>query len=213
MNKIFVNNIGDLSEAQRASYYHFLSNGISEELLNFPNPFSSKIRIFGGKKLSCLVYLYLNDLKLKGPNYSLEVCLKRDLTYSIQLYIPSEYSYLIDQNSDITFLNKKFSQKKIRIKQDLFFGEIPLITEEGTFVINGCERIVISQIIRSPGIYFRKEFGNVRKTIYTATLISNKGLWTKFILDQIENENLRDISKTNVNSTQERIYIKLNEYK
>lgn len=213
MNKIFVNNIGDLSEAQRASYYHFLSNGISEELLNFPNPFSSKIRIFGGKKLSCLVYLYLNDLKLKGPNYSLEVCLKRDLTYSIQLYIPCEYSYLIDQNSDITFLNKKFSQKKIRIKQDLFFGEIPLITEEGTFVINGCERIVISQIIRSPGIYFRKEFGNVRKTIYTATLISNKGLWTKFILDQIENENLRDISKTNVNSTQERIYIKLNEYK
>ena len=53
---------------------------------------------------------------------------------------------------------------KVRIKQDLFFGEIPLITEEGTFVINGCERIVISQIIRSPGVYFRKEFGTIRKT-------------------------------------------------
>ena len=64
MNKIFVNNIGDLSEAQRASFYRFLSNGISEELTNFPNPFSAKIRILKGKKLPCLVYLYLNDLKI-----------------------------------------------------------------------------------------------------------------------------------------------------
>ena len=107
MNKIFVNNIGDLSEAQRASYYRFLSNGISEELLNFPNPFSAKIRILSGKKIPCLVYLYLNDLKLKGPTYSLETCLKRDLTYSIQLYIPCEYSYSLEQNYETSQLNKK----------------------------------------------------------------------------------------------------------
>ena len=93
MDKIFVNNIGDLSEAQRASFYRFLSHGISEELLNFPNPFSAKIRVTSKKKVPCLVYLYLNDLKLKGPNYNLETCLKRNMTYSIQLYIPSEYSY------------------------------------------------------------------------------------------------------------------------
>ena len=191
MNKIFVNNIGDLSEAQRASFYRFLATGISEELLNFPNPFLAKIRILGGKKQPCLVYLYLNDIKLKGPNYSLDNCLKRDMTYSIQLYIPAEYSYAIDQISDLNFRengNEKVIRqtkiRKIRIKQDIFFGEIPLITEEGTFIINGCERIVISQIIRSPGVYFRKEYLTNRKTIYTATIISNKGPWTKFILDQ-----------------------------
>jgi len=191
MNKIFVNNIGDLSEAQRASFYRFLANGISEELLNFPNPFLAKLRILGGKKQQCFVYLYLNDIKLKGPNYSLENCLERDMTYSIQLYIPAEYSYPIDQVIDSNIRensNEKIVRqnkiRKLRIKQDIFFGEIPLITEEGTFIINGCERIVISQIIRSPGVYFRKEYLTNRKTIYTATIISNKGPWTKFILDQ-----------------------------
>jgi len=216
MNKIFVNNIGDLSEAQRASFYRFLSKGISDELLNFPNPFSAKIRVLGKKKVACLVYLYLNDLKLKGPNYSLDTCLKRDITYSIQLFIPSEYSYSLESNSDLSYLIEKnikiTNQKKIRIKQDLFFGEIPLITEEGTFIINGCERIVISQIIRSPGIYFRKEFGAIRKTIYTATIISNKGLWTKFILDQPEEKN-KILNKVNLNSSKDRIYIKLNDFK
>ena len=62
------------------------------------------------------------------------------------------------------------------------------MTEEGTFILNGCERVIISQIIRSPGVYFRKEFGLGRKVIYTATLISNKGLWTKIILDQKEDK-------------------------
>ena len=235
MDKIFVNNIGDLSEAQRASFYRFLSHGISEELLNFPNPFSAKIRVTSKKKVPCLVYLYLNDLKLKGPNYNLETCLKRNMTYSIQLYIPSEYSYSIESKADIAFFNQKLIEKngtekskkspinsnnnnknelkKLIIKQDLFFGEIPLITEEGSFVINGCERIVISQIIRSPGIYFRKEFGAIHKTIYTATIISNKGLWTKFILDQAESEKKKQ-KKTGINlNIKDRIYIKLNDFK
>ena len=215
MNKIFVNNIGDLSEAQRASFYRFLAKGISDELINFTNPFSAKIRVLGRKKVTCLVYLYLNDLKLKGPNYNLDTCLKRDMTYSIQLFIPCEYSYSLESNSELSLLSEKTNNKnkikKIRIKQDLFFGEIPLITEEGTFIINGCERIVISQIIRSPGIYFRKEFGAIRKTIYTATIISNKGLWTKFILDQAD-ESKKDLS-LKLNPTKDRIYIKLNDFK
>ena len=224
MNKIFVNNIGDLSEAQRASYYRFLSHGISEELLSFPNPFSAKIRVTTKKKVSCLVYLYLNDLKLKGPNYNLETCLKRNMTYSIQLFIPAEYAYPVESKADIQFFNEKLHAlknslkkstpklNKVRIKQDLFFGEIPLITEEGTFIINGCERIVISQIIRSPGIYFRKEFGAIRKTIYTATIISNKGLWTKFILDQSEIQRKKKTSHNGLN-LKDRIYIKLNDFK
>ena len=60
------------------------------------------------------------------------------------------------------------------------------MTNNATFIISGCERIIISQIIRSPGIYFRKEFGTTRKPIYTATIISNRGVWTKIILDSVE---------------------------
>ena len=235
MNKIFVNNIGDLAEAQRASFYRFLSLGISEELINFPNPFITRIRISGRKKLPCLVYLYPNEIKLKGPNTSLDNCLKRDLSYAIQLYIPAEYSYYTEPKMDVfsqeeiktTEENvsgklssksaKLFKDKNIRIKQDIFFGEIPLMTEEGTFVISGCERIVISQIIRSPGIYFRKEFGTKRKTIYTATVISNKGLWTRFFLDTNEKKvkkKEKDTSEKNLeNIGKDRIYMRLNDYK
>eukprot|EP01041_Mallomonas_annulata_P000021 gene21-24_t len=193
MNKIFVNNIGDLSEAQRASYYRFLINGISEELVNFPNPFFAKIKIFGRKKIACLVYIYPNEIKLKGPQFTINNCLRRDMTYAIQLYIRGEYSYYTDHKNDFISnesyneikLSKRKKIKTVRVAQDIFFGEIPLMTEEGTFIVSGCERIVISQIIRSPGIYFRKEFAS-RKTLYTATIISNKGLWTKFTLDQEE---------------------------
>jgi DNA-directed RNA polymerase subunit beta len=213
MNKLFVNNIGDLAEAQRASFYRFLSLGISEELLNFPNPFIAKIRTFGRKKTPCLVYLYPNEIKLKGPNFSIDTCLKRDMSYSIQLYIRGEYSYSNDTNN----LNdvKTVKSKKIRVKQDIFFGEIPLMTEEGTFLISGCERVIISQIIRSPGVYFRKEFNISRKTIYTATIISNKGLWTKFILDQKELKKLKKNDENNLllKENKDRIYIKLADFK
>jgi DNA-directed RNA polymerase subunit beta len=82
-------------------------------------------------------------------------------------------------------LSRSIKRHKLKeyVLNKISFGEIPLMTEEGTFIVNGCERIVISQIIRS-GIYFRKEFGTKRKTVYTATIISNKGLWTKFVLDK-----------------------------
>nr|AIM52769.1 DNA-directed RNA polymerase subunit beta [Ochromonas sp. CCMP1393] len=228
MNKIFLNNIGDLGEAQRASYYRFLSKGISEELINFPNPFISKIKVptrTQKRALSCLVYLYTNDIKLKGPTFSIDLSLKRDTSYSIQLYVPGEYSYSFDERLDIKkgenliaineennyalnsfSKNSKSNIKKIRIKQDIFFGEIPLMTEEGTFIINGCERVIISQIIRSPGVYFRKEFGTTRKVIYTATVISNKGLWTKFVLDEKTNRETKKVDR-------DRIYIKLNDFK
>ena len=221
MNKIFINNIGDLAEAQRASFYRFLSFGISEELVYFPNPFVTKIRVSARKKLPCLVYLYTNEIKLKGPNLTLQTCLKRDLSYAIQLYVPGEYSYSLEPKSFETFneKNKKekglkeIKKKEIRIKQDIFFGEIPLMTEEGTFILNGCERIVISQIIRSPGIYFRKEYGTRRKTIYTATIISNKGLWTKIFLDQKLKRKLEPGEIDSKHIGKDRIYMKLNEYK
>lgn len=222
MNKLFVNNIGDLAEAQRASFYRFLSSGICEELATFPNPFIAKIRISTKKKLPCLVYLYPTEIKLKGPNFSIDTCLKRDMSYSIQLYIPGEYSYTIENKNEIEnkLLTKPLKIKKVRIQQDIFFGEIPLMTEEGTFLISGCERVIISQIIRSPGVYFRKEFTTSRKTIYTATVISNKGLWNKFYLDKIslEKKDGKKIKKNDDKNSfppesKDRIYLKLNDFK
>jgi len=198
MNKIFINNIGDLAEAQKASFYQFLHTGIREELLNFPNPFLSKTKTVNKKKVPCFVYLDVENVKLKGPNFNIETCLRRDMTYSIQVYVPSEYVYTLEAKKEIEQTEKN-NQTEIRVKQDLFFCEIPLMTEEGTFIISGCERIIISQIIRSPGIYFRKEFGTNRKAIYTATIISNRGVWTKIVLEQ--------------NNEKDSIYIKLNDFK
>jgi DNA-directed RNA polymerase subunit beta len=189
MNKLFVNNFGDLAEAQRASFYRFLSYGISEELKSFPNPF---FRFTGRKREVSLVYLYPNEIKFQGPNFTIQDCLKSDLTYSIQIYIAGEFSIpkkRIFKPLDLVILSRRkanYEKNFITLAQDFFFGEIPLMTEEGTFLVSGCERVVISQIIRSPGIYFRKEFNNSRKALYTATIISNRGLWTKFILEQKE---------------------------
>jgi len=223
MKNLFVNNIGDLAETQRASFYRFIMKGIKEEFLNFPNPFSTKIKILGRKKIQCSIFLYPNEIKVKGPNFSLKTCSRRNLTYSINLYIPGEYSFFQDEKKNIlshekylelrTINSSKFEKyEKIRMKQNIFFGEIPLMTEEGTFLITGCERIVISQIIRSPGIYFRKEFGINRKTIYTATVISNKGLWTKFILDQRKFLSKKN-PKKKLSIELDRIYMKINDYK
>jgi DNA-directed RNA polymerase subunit beta len=241
--KLFISNIGDLAEAQRASYYSFLFYGISEEVSHFPNPFMTNIQVSARKRFPCLVYLFPHEIKIKGPNASIEFCLKRDMSYTIQIYIAGEYSYPTqeleegwDTKTRFTtqstenlsdeffpkkknkhegfpeFLNEKFSNREflgsfsqIRVKQDIFFGEIPFMTEEGTFLINGCERIVISQIIRSPGIYFRKEFGSSKNTLYTATVISNKGLWTRFIYDTCKEEETQKVKS--------RIYMKLNDYK
>ena len=90
----------------------------------------------------------------------------------------SEYSYpfrnLIKKKKKLKNALKTEKYKNIRVKQDIFFGEIPLMTEEGTFVISGCERIIISQIIRSPGIYFRKEFGTTVKNFILLQLFQIK---------------------------------------
>jgi len=215
MNKLFVKNFGDLLEVQRASFFQFLFTGISEEFLTFPNPFFAKIQIDEKKHARSLVYLYPNEMKLKGPNFSLKNCLKRDLSYCIQIYIPAEYSYSFEQKvENFLFYSKRFLKttnlNKFQISQDILFGEIPLMTEEGTFIINGCERVIVSQIIRSPGIYFRKEFISSKKTNYTATIISNKGLWTKIVLDQKKDPKAKKLKEFEI--IKEKIHIKFSDF-
>lgn len=201
MNKIFINNIGDLNEIQRISYFHLLYSGIKNEILTFQNPFFTKLKLSNYKNFLTLVYLYPTFIKFKGPLHTIENCLKLNLSYTINFYVQSEYVYTIDKINSIknyfskeiflinlnNFLKNNFLNKSInllRIKQDICFGSLPLMTDEGTFIINGYERVVINQIVRSPGIYFSKTFGtNLNNINYIATLIANNGLWTKITLN------------------------------
>jgi len=190
-NKIFIPNLGNLIETQQASYFNFLYTGISEELKTFPNPLIVKVkfptRVVNNEDF---VYLYLltNTIKYQGPSYTIESCLQRNLTYSIFCFLPSQYSYDYNCENDNKLKNLKKNIKKITIKQDLFLCEIPLITDQGSFIINGYEKVVISQIIRSPGVYFQKTFNNSKKIIYSALIISDKGLWTSIFLDEKHNK-------------------------
>lgn len=190
MNKLFVQNIGELNNLQLASFYHFLNKGVSKEFYQIKNP----LNITQNKKL--LLYFYPNDLKLLPNNININKALKNNLSYTINLYFPSEY------------INKKFLTHSFRKIKDIYIGEIPMMTDDGSFILDGCERIIISQIIRSPGIYFNREFARNNKVRYLATIVSDQGLWLKFSLD-IEKKtttllNLEDI-KLNID------YFHLNE--
>jgi DNA-directed RNA polymerase subunit beta len=177
MNILFTHNIGELTEIQRSSFYSFLVAGIYKELSLFPNPFVTQINQYQKEKLFCLVFFYLNKIKLEGPFSDQITCIENNRTYGINVYVLANYTYLNPENLNTKYINKT----------NILLGQIPLMTEDGTFIINGCEKIVVSQIIKSPGLYFKKEIGLLRKTLYTATLIADNGLFTKFILDQNSN--------------------------
>ena len=158
MNKqLFVTTIPNFSETNINSFCWFLENGLGEELRSFSSLMNEKLNL----------RIYNSEFVLQKPEYTAIYCKKYDLTYAIRIYVPIEL--LSDNNEIVT-------------ESVAFFGEIPLMTEAGTFIINGCERIIINQIIRSPGIYYREEIK--RKTIsYSGTLISERGSWLKFEFD------------------------------
>lgn len=193
MSNIFLPNVSDLAEAPRASYYRFLLTGITEELLTFPNPL---VKTIGNKERR--IFLITNQIKISGPFHNPLFCLKNDRTYSIQLHVIGEYTQTFTQRNILKFLQKtkkknstwiqnllRKRKKLIRFQKKYPLAEVPFLTEEGTFIINGCERIIVSQIIRSPGIYFQKEFVLNQTTIYSATIISNTGIWSKLIFDEV----------------------------
>lgn len=105
----------------------------------------------------------------------------------------------------------------LQVTDSIFFGEIPLMTEDGSFFINGVERIVVSQMIRRPGVYFQKEIDSFKRVIYTATLISNKSSWSRIILDRHlydteKRSELKREAEINLNSIN-RMYLVVPEHK
>nr|WP_254921489.1 DNA-directed RNA polymerase subunit beta [Nodularia sp. NIES-3585] len=151
----------DLIEIQRSSFRWFLEEGLIEELNSF-----SPITDYTGKlELHFLGHNY----KLKEPKYSVEESKRRDSTYAVQMYVPTR------------LLNKETGDIK---EQEVFIGDLPLMTDRGTFIINGAERVIVNQIVRSPGVYYKSEIDKNGRRTYSASLIPNRGAWLKFETDR-----------------------------
>ncbi|MSZ77712.1 MAG: DNA-directed RNA polymerase subunit beta, partial [Actinobacteria bacterium] len=104
------------------------------------------------------------------PKYTVDECKEKDFTYSAPLYVSAEFT-----NNDTGEIKG----------QTVFMGDFPLMTPKGTFVINGTERVVVSQLVRSPGVYFERTADKTSdKDIYTAKLIPSRGAWLEFEIDK-----------------------------
>lgn len=161
---IHITNLPDLLEIQKSSFCWFLSKGLAQEL----SKFSSIFDLTGDLELK----VYGHEYKLKRPEFNLSKTKEKKLTYSVKLYVSIE---LLDR-----FLT---TTKKILKKQKILLCEIPLMTNKGTFIINGVERIIVNQLVRSPGVYYKKEKKkNQSSIIYSGTIITNRGSWLTFEL-------------------------------
>lgn len=181
--KISISLIPDLAEIQKKSFQSFLEEGLVEVLDSFP--------IIADPTNNLELQLFGKDYKLKFPRHSVRKSKSRDRTYSAQIYIPckltrkNKSTEFIKKNKSINYiptLKKQELYTKYK-KRQIFIGDLPLMTNRGTFIISGIERIIINQIVRSPGIYYKKELDKNNKQIYSASLISNRGSWLKFEID------------------------------
>ena len=141
-----------LLDIQRNSYKWFLEEGLKEILEDI-----SPITIATGN-----LKLFFKDPVLGKPKYTLEECRERDSTYSAPIRVK------------VQLVNHELGDVK---EQEVFLGDFPLMTETGTFIINGAERVIVSQLVRSPGVYYDDTFDQTGKKIFTAQLIPNRGAW------------------------------------
>ncbi|BED92869.1 MAG: DNA-directed RNA polymerase subunit beta [Candidatus Paraimprobicoccus trichonymphae] len=150
----------NLVELQKGSYKHFLDYGFVEVLKEV-----SGISDYSGNLVLDFV-----DFKLDSqhPNYTIEESKEKDTTYAAPLKVKTR------------LLNKKTGEIK---ESDVFIGDFPLMTEKGTFVVNGAERVIISQLVRSPGVYFKMEYDKSGKKLFSASLIPNRGSWVEYEMD------------------------------
>ncbi|MFN5514196.1 MAG: DNA-directed RNA polymerase subunit beta [Cyanobacteriota bacterium] len=151
----------DLIEIQHSSFRWFLEEGLIEELNGF-----SPISDYAGK---LELHFLGKDYKLKQPKYDVDESKRRDASYSAQMFVPTR------------LINKETGEIK---EQEVFIGDLPLMTERGTFIINGAERVIVNQIVRSPGVYYKKELDKNGRRTYSASLIPNRGAWLKFETDK-----------------------------
>ncbi|KIL53612.1 DNA-directed RNA polymerase subunit beta [Jeotgalibacillus alimentarius] len=148
----------NLIEIQTASYDWFLEEGLREMFRDI-----SPIEDFTGN-----LSLEFIDYSLGEPKYSVDESKERDVTYSAPLRVK------------VRLLNKETGEVK---DQDVFMGDFPLMTETGTFIINGAERVIVSQLVRSPSVYFHDKMDKNGKRGFGATVIPNRGAWLEYETD------------------------------
>ena len=154
-----LDDLPDLIEVQKNSFEWFLKEGLKEELLSF-----SPIKDYTGR----LELHFLPNYTFDNPKYTVEEARIHDATYAKQLRVM------------VRLVNRDTGEIK---EQEVYIGDIPTMTDKGTFIVNGAERVIVSQIVRSPGVYFKREISPTGKRLYNATLIPNRGAWLKIETD------------------------------
>ena len=149
----------NLIEVQKDSYQWFLKEGLKEVFEDI-----SPITDFSGN----LVLEFIDFTLDSEPKFSIEECKERDATYAAALKVKAR------------LYNREMDELK---EQEIFMGDFPLMTETGTFIINGAERVINSQLVRSPGIYYASDFDKVGKKLLSATVIPNRGAWLEYETD------------------------------
>ncbi len=144
----------DLIEIQTRSYHWFLDTGLKELFENF-----SGIEDYTGN-----VSLDFLDYRIGEPSLNIAECRERDTTYEAPIY------------AKVRLVNKETGEMK---ESEVYMGELPVMTDRGTFLINGAERVVISQLARSPSVYFRDSVDSAGRVLYAAQVIPNEGAWVE----------------------------------
>ncbi|MCC7530353.1 MAG: DNA-directed RNA polymerase subunit beta [Candidatus Melainabacteria bacterium] len=154
----------DLAEIQKSSFKWFIDEGLGEELRAF-----SPIKDYTGKlELHFLTNYTFEDHTEPNKPKTPEEARELDASFTKKLRI------------QMRLVNREIGEIK---EQEIYVGDIPMMTDRGTFIINGAERVIVSQIVRSPGIYYKREVDTNGKRTFSATLIPNRGAWLKFETD------------------------------
>ena len=150
-------NMPNLIEIQKKSYQWFLEEGLKEVFKDVSgiNDYQNNL------VLDFIDY----SLDVDHPNYSVIECKERDATYSAALRVTAR------------LLNKETGEIK---ESNVFMGDFPLMTDSGTFVINGAERVIVSQLVRSPGVYYKMSHDKTGKELFSSTVIPNRGAWLEY---------------------------------
>ncbi len=148
----------NLIEVQKNSYKWFLEQGLKEVFHDV-----GAIEDFAGN-----LSLEFTDYHLGEPKYTIKECKERDATYAAPLRVTAR------------LLKKATNEIKV---QEIFMGDFPLMTDAGTFVNNGAERVIVSQLVRSPGVYYGQSYDKTGKKLYTATMNPNRGAWLEYETD------------------------------
>ena len=148
----------DLLEIQTKSYQDFITNGIKEVFED----------LFPVENFSGTLSLEFGDYHFDEPRFSIKECKDRETTYSAPLKV------------DVRLFNHETGEVK---EQEIFLGDMPIMTDSGTFIINGAERVIISQLVRSPSVYFNREIDKNGRELITSQIIPTRGTWLEFETD------------------------------